>query len=59
VSRVARVGDKVRHPLYPELGVGLLQQCNYGGHPTYQTAQVEWPTGQVSRHCLTVLRVVQ
>lgn len=54
---IPQAGDKVIHPLWPELGIGDLKSINTG-YWTYCTGVVHWPTGQVSAHALRVLRVV-
>lgn len=59
------IGAKVRHPLWPELGVGEVQSTNKAaigsdargrGAATYATGRVRWSTGQVSVHNLAILR---
>ena len=52
------VGAKVFHPLYPELGVGVVEAANTDTLPSLRTGRIRWECGQVSRHALCVLREV-
>lgn len=53
------VGDKVRHPLWPELGTGRLTWLSKASENNHSNpvAKVHWATGQHSTHSLLVLRV--
>lgn len=53
------VGATVRHPLWPELGVGVVETINDATDVRNRTGLIRWATGQVSRHCLCVLREVK
>ena len=52
------VGAKVIHPLYPELGVGVVESVNTASQVTCRNGKVRWECGQVSTHALCVLREV-
>ncbi len=53
------VGAKVIHPLYPELGVGVVESTNSDTtQVTCRNGKVRWECGQVSRHALCILREV-
>jgi hypothetical protein len=56
---VPLVGAKVRHPLWPELGVGEVQTSGKAPHPGTCCGHVRWSTGQVSTHNLATLREVE
>jgi hypothetical protein len=58
IWNLARAGDVVRHPLWPELGVGEVTEVSGDASHIHRWACVSWPTGQVSKHALSVLRVV-
>lgn len=48
--------DRVRHRLYPELGTGEVTWVTPLSSPTSKpVATVQWPTGQVSTHAMSVL----
>lgn len=64
---VPAVGSKVRHPLWPELGIGEVETVGkYGDTPgrssrigaSFVAGRVRWSCGQVSHHNLSVLREV-
>lgn len=64
---VPPVGSKVRHPLWPELGVGEVETVGKYGHrpdrsdragASLVAGRVRWSCGQVSHHNLSVLREV-
>jgi len=57
-TNLARIGDTVRHPLWPELGTGDVTEVSGDHSFAHRWACVSWPTGQVSKHALSVLRVV-
>ena len=52
------IGAKVHHPLYPELGIGVVEAANTDTLPSLRTGRIRWECGQVSRHALCVLREV-
>lgn len=52
------VGDHVRHPLYPELGEGIVQTAHNTEH-TQRTGYVQWANGMRTRPCLGILRIVK
>lgn len=56
---VATVGATVRHPLWPELGTGEVEECGQNSQPQHRTARVRWSCGQVSSHNLAVLKEVE
>lgn len=56
--RVAGVGASVTHPLYPELGTGVVETAGKAA-PSDRAGRVRWSTGQVSTHNLAVLKEVE
>lgn len=52
------VGSKVRHPLWPELGVGEVKTMSRTELIAHRVGWVEWSCGQRSRHNLSTLREV-
>lgn len=52
------VDAKVRHPLWPELGTGVVLKVNSTTVPACRTGIVRWSTGQESSHHLGTLRAV-
>lgn len=52
------VGAKVRHPLWPELGTGVVETSMESPLVVQRTGWVQWSCGQRSRHNLSVLREV-
>jgi hypothetical protein len=54
------VGASVRHPLWPELGIGEVEVTTQisSQHLGAAAGRVRWSTGQVSTHNLSVLRKV-
>lgn len=52
------VGAKVRHPLWPELGNGVVETVTWTTFAGQRTGWVRWECGQRSRHNLSVLREV-
>lgn len=55
---VASVGATVRHPLWPELGVGEVEWCGKAAQPPLRCGRVRWSCGQISTHNLAVLKQV-
>ena len=53
------VGAKVRHPLWPELGVGEVETASRCKQPSLRVGRVRWSCGQASAHNLSVLREVE
>lgn len=55
------VGATVHHPLWPELGSGVVQTVSKHepNHVSYATGRIRWSCGQVSVHNLSVLRKVE
>lgn len=58
VAKAPAVGAIVAHPLYPELGTGVVETAGKAA-PTDRAGRVRWSTGQVSTHNLSVLREVE
>jgi hypothetical protein len=59
VAVAPSVGAKVRHPLWPELGVGEVQTSGTAVQVQLRSGWIRWSCGQVSRHNLSVLREVR
>ena len=58
-SKIPRVGATVRHPLWPELGTGVIETATKARQPGCRCGRVRWSTGQVSTHNLATLREVE
>lgn len=52
------IGAKVRHPLWPELGVGEVKTASSVTQTRLRSGWIDWSCGQRSRHNLSVLREV-
>ena len=52
------VGARIIHPLYPELGVGVVESTTHCAQVSLRNGKVRWECGQVSTHALCVLREV-
>jgi hypothetical protein len=59
--KVPTVGATVRHPLWPELGIGEVETVSGASDNVVgqRTGRIRWSCGQVSRHNLSVLREVR
>lgn len=55
---VPAAGAWVTHPLWPELGMGLVMTASKSD-PAERVGSVWWATDQVSTHNLAVLREVE
>ena len=53
------VGAKVVHPLWPELGTGVVETQSKAIEPSARVGRIRWSTGQVSTHNLAVLKEVE
>lgn len=52
-------GAWVIHPLYPELGVGLVLTASKAANAGARVGRIRWATDQISTHNLSVLREVE
>lgn len=58
VAIAPTVGKRVVHPLWPELGVGVVE-TNTTATPCLRMGRIRWSIGQVSTHHLATLREVE
>lgn len=57
-AKAPRIGATVRHPLWPELGTGVVETHSKATEPSARVGRIRWSTGQVSTHNLATLREV-
>lgn len=57
-AKAPAVDAIVVHPLYPELGTGVVETAGKAA-PSDRAGRVRWSTGQVSTHNLAVLKEVE
>lgn len=55
---VPEAGAWVTHPLWPELGVGLVLTASNAVNAGARVGRIRWATDQVSTHNLSTLREV-
>jgi hypothetical protein len=56
---VPTAGAWVTHPLWPELGVGLVLTASKAVNPGARVGRIRWATDQLSTHNLATLKEVE